>query len=331
MDVIIGASGHLGNTLLRELVAEGRDVRPVFRSPPSFDLPEGVEPCICDLEETDALAEALHRAETVYHTAGLIAIGINTYKRLYKANVEVTKRVITASLKAGVGRLVYTGTIEAFDLLSGVYPITEKTPVRPDHTVMPYGKSKALAVLEVERAVKFDGLDAVTVFPTGFIGPFDYKFSPMTTLVLDFLNGRIPARIPGGFDFVDVRDVAAGMISAAKLGRAGDRYLLPGSSVTVDELFSLLEQITGRPAPRLKVPAGLLKIFGPAAELFYLLSGKQPRYTRKSVKILSLGVTVSGELASKRLGYAPRPLKETLRDTVDWLVSAGYCADFAKE
>ncbi len=323
MDIVVGASGHLGNVLTRQLASGGAKVRPLFRSPPPFSLPSGVEPYFCDLDDVDALAAAFYGADTVYHAAGLVAIGLNSYTKLYKANVLVTRNIINACLNAGVRRLAYAGTIEAFDLLSRSYPITERSPIDPDHTVMPYGKSKALAVLEVEEAVRTRGLNAVTVFPTGFIGPYDFKISPMTSMVVDFLRGRIPASLTGGFDFVDVRDVALGMISAALNGKPGERYLLPGRYVTVAELFSLLEEITGKKGPRLMLPSGLSLVWGALAELFYALSGKQPRYTRQSLQILALGVTVSGELAFDRLGYAPRPLRRTLEDTVNWLLSAG--------
>jgi len=324
MDVVVGASGHLGNVLTSELVSRGGDVRPIFRSPPRFDLPRGVEPYFCNLDDIDTLGEAFRGADTVYHAAGAIAIGHNAYKKLYHVNVLITKNIITACLDAGVRRLVYTGTIEAFDLLSGRFPITEDSPIRPERTVMAYGKSKALAILEVEEAVKTQGLNALTVFPTGFIGPYDFKISPMTSMVVDFLRGRIPASLSGGFDFVDVRDVAIGMISAALKGNPGDRYLLPGRFITVVELFLLLEEISGKKGPRLKLPSGLSLVWGSFAELFYAFSGKQPRYTRQSMRLLSLGVSVSGKLAFERLGYSPRHLRETLEDTVNWLVAAGF-------
>ena len=109
MDVVIGASGHLGNVVVRELAADSRQVRPIFRSPPLFDLPPGVEPYICDPADGDSLTDALRGAENVFHTAGLISIGINSFKKLYQANVTVTKNVIDACLKAGARRLVSGG------------------------------------------------------------------------------------------------------------------------------------------------------------------------------------------------------------------------------
>lgn len=322
MDAVIGASSHLGNALTRELVSRGVEVKPIFRTPPLFE--PGVDPFICNTADIDSLTQAFEGIDVVYHTAGLVSIGLRKYRAMYEANVLLTKRVIQACRKAGVRRFVFAATIEAFDLLSGPYPIHEQSTINPDRTVMPYGKTKALAVLEVEQAVQQEHLDAVTVFPTGFIGPFDYKLSPMTKLMLDYATGKIPVGIAGGFDFVDIRDVACGMISAANSDAGLRRYLLPGAYVTVDELFSVLEKVTGRRPPRFQLPAAISPAAGFAAECFYFLMRRQPRYTRKSLKILSLGVTVSGALASQVLGYSPRPLEATVEDTIEWLAAHGY-------
>ena len=132
--------------------------------------------------------------------------------------------------------------------------------------------------------------------------------------------------ISGGFDFVDVRDVADGMIAAADLGNAGERFLLPGRFITVLDLLLLLEEITGKRGPRFKLPSCFSSVWGSIAETYYFITGKQPRYTRASLKILSLGVSVSGRHAAERLGYSPRPVQKTLEDTVNWLREMGYIA-----
>jgi dihydroflavonol-4-reductase len=282
-------------------------------------MPEGAEPAYADLDEPDSLCDAFSDAEVVYHTAGLVAIGLGGRKKLHRVNVEGTRNVIDACLRTRVRRLVYVSSIEALDLLAGRYPITENTPIHPDHTLMPYGRSKALATLEVQAAVRERDLDAVTVIPTGFIGPYDHKLSPMTSMVQDFLVGGIPAGLVGGFDFVDTRDVAIGAVAAAEKGAAGSRFLLPGHYATVREIFRELEEITGKKAPRLDIPYGLSQAWGLIAELYYAAWNKQPRYTRKSLRILSLGVTVSGQKAGTVLGYSPRSLRESLVDTVRWL------------
>ncbi len=321
LDVVTGASGHLGNVLIRELAARGSRVRAMFRSEPHMKLPDNVEVVYGDLADTASLERTFHGADRVFHTAAMITIGPDAYSKLYKANVEGTKNVIETFRKVSSGRLVYIGSIEAFDLLSGNNPITESSCIDPARTVMPYGRSKATAVLEVEKAVAEYGLDAVTVFPTGYIGPFDDKLSPMTNLVADFARGKVPAGLAGGFDFVDVRDVAAGTIAAAEKGSPGDRYLLPGTYTSVVELFAILSEITGRKAPGITIPFWLTGFIGFLAEVYYGIRGGQPRYTRMSLKILTLGVRVSGELAYEKLGFSPRPLKDSLLDTVRWIES----------
>ncbi len=280
----------------------------MVRSSPRFPLPEAADVIYGDLEDPGSLREAFRNADVVYHTAGLIAIGLGGGRKLHRINVEGTRNVIEACLRSGVRRLVYISSIEVFDLLAGEYPITESTPIHPDHTLMPYGRSKAVATLEV-----------VTILPTGFIGPYDYKMTPMTTMVRDYLTGKIPMGVAGGFDFVDARDVAAGAIAAADFGTPGARYLLPGNYATVREIFTVLEEITGKKASRIDIPIGLSQIWGFLAELYCAVLNRQPRYTRKSLKILSLGVTVSGERARTSLGYVPRSLKESMADTVEWL------------
>ena len=324
---VTGAAGHLGNILVRELWSRDEHVRALVRSEPVVSLPEGVELVYGDLADTPSLCDAFADVEVVYHAAGLVAIGLGGHKKLHRVNVEGTRNVVEACLRTGVRRLVYISSIEALDLLAGRYPVTEDTPIHPDHTLMPYGRSKAVATLEVDAAVRERDLDAVTIIPTGFIGPFDHKLTPMTSMVRDFMAGKIPAGLGGGFDFVDARDVAIGAIAAAERGVPGARFLLPGHYATVREIFRELEEITGEKAPRFEIPYFLSQIWGLFAELYYAARKKQPRYTRKSLRILSLGVRVSGEAARTVLGYAPRSLRDSLVDTVRWLEKRDYVTE----
>lgn len=316
---VTGASGHLGNTLVRKLAGQGEKVRAVFRSDPPYQLPAGAEAVYTELNDVEGLMRAFDGASTIFHTAGAISIGLGAKKRLSAVNVEGTKNVIKACLALGGVRLVYIGSIEAFDLLTCSYPVSENSPIHPGNTIMPYGRTKALATLAIDEAVRNRNLDAVTIIPTGFIGPHDYKLTPMTSMVRDFCDGKIPARIKGGFDFVDIRDVAAVAMAAATEAKAGQRYVVSGRYATVAEIFEILENLSGIRAPRFEIPSSLSTIWGGIAECFYALVGKQPRYTRKSLKILSLGVSVSSQKAKVDLGYAPRPIEESFSDTLEWL------------
>jgi dihydroflavonol-4-reductase len=189
--------------------------------------------------------------------------------------------------------------------------------------MMEYGRTKALAMEAVVEASR-NGLDAVTCCPSAFLGPPDYRRSPMGGLVLDYLNRKLPAYVTGGFDFVDVRDVAAGIIAAATRGRSGGAYLLAGRYITVPELMEMLQQVTGVPKPRVCLPTRLTLPFTPVVEAYYRATGRSPRFTRYSLQILTLDVRVDASRAGKDLGYTTRPLEETIADLAAWYRSNGY-------
>jgi dihydroflavonol-4-reductase len=170
-------------------------------------------------------------------------------------------------------------------------------------------------------------MDCVVCCPTGFVGPPDYRRSPMGQLVLDFLNRRLLAYVSGGFDFVDVRDVADGLIKAGEAGQNGRTYLLSGHFASVPEIMDMLERVSGVRKPRLCLPTPLLRPVMPVVESYYRLSGKPVRYTRNSLKLLSLNVRVDAGRARSELGYEVRPLEKTLADTVKWFRSSGMTGE----
>jgi dihydroflavonol-4-reductase len=325
---VTGATGHLGTVLVGRLLAEGERVVCLVR--PGSPAPElettGAAGGRPDRREVDFLdgssvAEALRGASVVYHAAALVSFMPGGAQELHRANVETTRVLLGAARVAGVRRFVYVGSIEAFPLEDGPYPITEAHTIDPERTVMEYGRSKAVATRLVLEA-SADDLECVVCCPTAFLGPPDYRRSPLGSFVHDFVTGRLPAAISGGFDFADVRDVADGLVRAARSGRAGRIYLLSGRYATVPELLDTLRLHTGARGPSFTLPVALVAFFAPIVEHYYRLSGRPPRFTRHSLRLLSLGVRVDGSRAREELGYACRPLEETLADTVDWFTDA---------
>ena len=319
MVVVTGATGHLGTVLVQTLVNSGEAVRYVARAGSRAQGLEGIraERVEADLFDVEALARAFSGASVVYHSAGRISIVPGDDLELHRVNVEGTRSVIEAARRAGVGRLVNVSSIEAFPIEYGPYPITESHGWDPDRTMMAYGRTKALgmqAALEAGR----DGLDVVVCCPTAFLGPPDYRSSPVGLFVRDYLRRRLPAYVSGGFDFADVRDIAAGLILAARRGAPGSVYLLPGSYVTIPDILHTLEEMTGVPKPRVCLPSAAALPLMPLVEAYYRLSGRPPRFTRYSLKILTLGATVDGSRARRELGYTTRPLQATLGDLVNW-------------
>lgn len=328
MVALTGATGHLGGVLVARLADSGQRVRAVVRpgSDASRLASQDVEVARADLLSPESLFRAFRGAELVYHAAGNVQFGIGHREALRAVNVEGTGNVIRACLRTGVRRLVYVSSIEALDLSGRSGPVTEEVGFHPNSTVMEYGRSKALASLAVLGAAR-DGLEAVVVCPTGYIGPHDHRLSAMGRLVVDYVRRRIPLVVAGGFDFVDVRDVAEGSIAAADRGRTGESYILSGTYLEVAEIMRALEARTGVPAPTLVLPGSLALGFARLAELWYSLRDVPPRFTTGSVRILSLGVRVSCEKARRELGYVARPFAKTLDDTLAWFSEAGFLGD----
>ncbi|MCA9663162.1 MAG: NAD-dependent epimerase/dehydratase family protein, partial [Myxococcales bacterium] len=182
----------------------------------------------------------------------------------------------------------------------------------------PYERSKAAAEREVLRGVAA-GLDAVIVSPAAVIGPYDFKPSQVGRLILDLYRGRLPALTGGGQSWVDVRDVAGGAIAAAERGRRGERYLLSGHPLEIAALADMVAAVAGVRRPRLVLPLGLLGAVAPAAETFSRLLGREPVLSSVSVDSLRGPLEMCHDKAARELGFAPRPLAETVAEAVTWL------------
>ena len=324
MVVVTGATGHIGNVLVRELVSRGNDIRVLI--PPLEDAAplEGleVEKVEGDILKVDSLAEAFKGADVVYHLAGMVSILPGRSELLHQVNVVGTRNVVEACLESGVRRLVYTSSIHAIAEPPHGTVIDETLPFDPKRTMGEYDRSKALATLEVLKGVK-QGLDAVIVCPTGVVGPYDFKPSEMGQLFIDFAKKRLKAYIDGAYDFVDVRDAATGHILACEKGRTGESYILSGERITMNALMSMLEEITGVRAPCLKIPIWLAHIVATFAPLYYSLTKAKPRLTRYSIHTLTSNCLISREKSRRELGYSPRPIRESIADTIGWFEENG--------
>jgi len=320
MEMVTGSAGFIGNVLVRELLARGRKVRALIRSASDNSSLEGlrVEKAVGDIHDIDSLIKAFRGIDTVYHLAGKISIMPGDRALIRRINLGGTKNVIDACLKCGVRRLVYTSSIHALKEPPMGTVIDEDMPFDPHSSRGEYDRSKALASLEVGKAAK-DGLDSIIVCPTGVMGPYDFRISSITQTFIDFARGGMSLTLDGAYDFVDVRDVAAGHIQAAEKGRTGENYLLSGQRTTMDEMMSILEEVSGAPKPRFKVPAWLVKTAGLFTPIYYRLANKAPRFTTYSISTLQSNSFISHKKASRELGYSPRPIEESIKDTFKWL------------
>lgn len=324
MIVVTGATGHIGNVLVRKLLKRGENVRAVIPAGEDARSLEGleVERVEGDLRDSESLIRAFEGARMVYHLAGIITILSGQDDLLYRVNVEGTRNVVDAGIKTGIERLVYTSSVHALEEPPQGTVIDETCPYGVECARGGYDRTKAQASLEVIKGVE-KGLDAVIVCPSGVIGPYDYRISQMGQLILTFMKGNLRAYVDGAYDFVDVRDVAEGLILAGERGECGESYILSGEQITVPELFLTLEDITGVKAPSLKLPLWVVRIASRASPIYYKIAKSKPLFTAYSTEVLVSNSQITSEKARRELGYSPRPIRESIKDSVVWFRENG--------
>jgi dihydroflavonol-4-reductase len=318
---VTGASGHVGANLVRTLRDAGHHVRALVRANRRGIDGLGLEFVDGDLADGDALQRAFAGAELVYHLAARISIVPGDDAAVQAVNVVGTRNVVAACLAARVGRLVHFSSIHALCPSPHEVAIDETRPLTSGG-VPPYDHSKAAAEREVLAGIE-RGLDAIVINPTAILGPHDYGPSAMGRVLLDLYHRRLPALVDGGFDWVDVRDVVAGAITAAARAKSGDRFLLSGEHRSVRELAALVEEVTGVRAPRLVSPMWLARVGAPFATAVARIAKRQALFTSHSLHALRNHQRVSHDKATRELGYAPRPLRDTVVAAYDWFREAG--------
>lgn len=317
MIVITGASGMVGGNLVRELLAQGSSVRAVVHRDRRALEGLEVETVSADLTDLDSLRKAFSGADVVYHLAASISIRMDNWEEVQRINVAGTGNVVEACLDCGVGKLVYFSSIHAYQQAPLDQPLDEDRPLVAGESGPPYERSKALAE-QIVRQAPDRGLDTVILIPTAIVGPYDFRPSLLGQALKLLASGRIPALVRGGYDWVDVRDVARGAILAQQNGKSGDRYILSGHWRSLQEIAQLTAGFAGVSAPKLIVPIWLAELFQPVMAKLAQINDVQPLYTKSMLSAMRSNRQISHAKATRDLGYAPRPFEETLQDTLDW-------------
>jgi dihydroflavonol-4-reductase len=321
ISVVTGASGHIGYALIKELEAIDEHFRILIRS--KNKVFEGI-PCdefVGDVTNKESLEKAFDGADTVYHLAGVIELGTNNDELTRHVNVQGTINVVDTCKKCGVRRLVYASSVDIIKPLPGNEIMTEDNSINLDEVNKGiYAQTKAEATRYVLDSAD-DKFEVVVVMPGACIGPYDFKVSSAGSLVRMAMRYGVPASLGfGAYNFVDVRDVATGMIGAATKGRAGECYLLTGEVVPADKLISLIAKKRGKKPPRLKVPHWIVKSVAPLAEVYYKISGETPVFTRRSIDIINQNCNFSYQKATTDFGYKPMDIKQSIDDMIDWII-----------
>ncbi len=319
--LVTGATGHIGNVLIRELLVRGHKVRAMIM--PGEDLEPladlDVEVVEANVLDAQAVRDAMRGVRLAFHLAGIISIMPGDYEKMRQVNVEGTKNVIEAARKARVKRLVYTSSIHALKRIPEGTTVDETVAFDPDNHMGDYDRTKAQASLEVLNAVR-NGLDAVIVCPTGVIGPYDYRKSEMGSLILDWSTRSAHFGLQGAYDFVDVRDVARGHILAAEKGRKGEIYILSGERLELAQLHGLISESTGRLTRFLSIPLTLARSVAQWMPSMYRLFKKKPKFTPYSIETVRSNSFFSNAKARKELGYTPRSIKQSVEDSLRWFM-----------
>jgi nucleoside-diphosphate-sugar epimerase len=324
--LVTGATGHLGANLVRELLARGERVRVLLRDGSPRQAISGLEVEIAagDLLDVASLDRALEGCQRLYHLGAVVSIVPKDRERLFATNVLGTRNVLQAAARAGVTRVVHCSSIGAVGAGPEGRSDEERLP-DPFRSCMDYDLTKVMAEQEVLKAV-MRGLDAVIVNPSGIVGRWDFRPSLLGRTILDIARGRLYAYIPGAFDLVPVDAVVAGHLSAMERGRTGERYVLAGELVTLDELIAQVAALTGARRPRLRIPGPAIYPYVRVKDWVerHLLPHAAPRYTLQTLKVLTCPKQGDSARACRELGYRPGAAGEAIRQAVDWYREAGY-------
>jgi len=318
---VTGAAGHIGANLVRELLRRGQRVRALVRSDTRALEGLALERVPGDTLEPASLDTLFRGAELVYHLAGRISIVGDQDGLVMRTNHLGTRNVVEAALRAGARRLVHFSSIHALVQQPLDQPLDESRPLAGEDTPA-YDRSKAAGEREILAGVQ-RGLDAVMVNPTSVFGPEDHKPSLMGQVILDLVHRKFPALVAGGFDWVDVRDVVQGAMAAAERGRTGERYLLGGRWHSVRQLAEQVELASGVRQSRLVAPLWLARVGVPFVGAYSRIARRAPLFTKESLDALQGHRQILHDKASRELGYQPRPLADTVRDTIEWFRQAG--------
>ena len=321
--IITGANGFLGNNIIRKLEQEkNSEIRAFVLKGESIKSLENLKCKIYygDVTKKESLASVFENTEGkevfVIHCAGIVYIKSKYNPLVYNVNVNGTKNIVDKVLNINA-KLVYISSVHAIPESDGV--ITETVDFDPNRVEGLYAKTKAEAAKYVMDAVKTKNLNACIIHPSGIIGPNDYGNSHLTELVKEVASGKLFACVKGGYDFVDVRDVADGVINACNKNTKGECYILSNKYITIKELSDIICDCVKRKKINIVLPIWIAKIFALFFEIYYNLKKQTPLFTKYSLYTLSSNANFSNKKAKKELNFKNRDMIDTIKDTIKWI------------
>lgn len=320
--IITGATGHIGNVLTRKLCELNKDIT-VFVLPnedvtPIKDLK--VKIVYGDITDRESVFKLINKDSIVMHLAGIIDIGNMPEEIIRNVNIGGTKNIVDACVENKVKKLIYLSTVHIIDPKEEGDILVEPTVFDKNKVVGNYAKTKLEATKYIFDACKYKGLNATVLYPSGVLGPYDYKISELGQVILDYMNHKLIAYVKGGYNFVDVRDVVDATINAIEKGRSGEGYIVSGRAVDLKELLTIINKHLGRKKLPPKIALWFVRMFAGLSNLYYRLRKKKPIFSKYSLYTLNVNHNFSNEKAKEELDFKPRDIVESVNDSVDWFI-----------
>ena len=326
MVLITGASGFVGAAVARCLIRAGYSVRALLRpTSPRGNVAElPVEIVEGDLLDAGSIARAMQDVRYLFHVAADYRLWARNPDQIVRTNVEGTRAVMAAALRAGVERIVHTSSVATLKPRPDGGPSDETCPLPPEAAIGAYKYSKVVAERAVEAMVETQSLPAVIVNPSTPIGPGDIRPTPTGRIIVEAASGRMPAYIETGLNLVHVDDVAAGHLAALQRGRIGERYILGGENVLLRDMLAEVARQVGRTPPKLRLARRLMFPLAYGAEAVAQITGREPFLTTTGLRLAKDRMFFSSTKAERELGYRARPYAEAIAEAIAWFRARGY-------
>jgi dihydroflavonol-4-reductase len=326
MILVTGGSGFVGAAVVRRLLQAGHQVRALVRPTSARTNLEGltVEIVEGDLRDASSLVCALAGIRALFHVAADYRLWARDPREIVDTNVEGTRALMEAALRARVERIVYTSSVATLKARPDGAPSDETFPLDPADAVGAYKYSKVVAERLVERLVAERNLPAVIVNPSTPIGPRDVRPTPTGRIIVEAAAGRMPAYVDTGLNLVHVDDVAAGHVLALEKGQVGECYILGGQDVLLGDMLAEIARQTGHSPPKLRLPRRLIFPIAYAAEAVAYVTGREPFVTTTGLRLAKDRMFFTSAKAERELSYRARPYAEAVAEAIAWFRAHGY-------
>ncbi len=318
--MITGATGHLGTTLVSQLLSKGNKVR-ILALPQDDNIPHGVQVCYGNVADRQCLAEFFADTDSYHtvliHCAAIVTIANKVDSMLHNVNVLGTRNIVDMAIEHHIDKLIHVSSVHAIPEPDTDCHILETDTFDNSLVHGAYAKSKADATAYVLS--RSADIDVSVVHPSGIIGPDDPKCGNLTKMISDYYSGKLTVGIAGGYDFVDVRDVANGIISCINKGKRGQCYILSNNYYSIKQLYQYIDSYLQRKKRTTIIPLWLARLVAPISEAMSKLFRRRTSFTQYSIYTLSAKSNFCHNKATQQLAYHPRHIANTICDTIAWL------------